>query len=160
ITVNNGNQYTRSTQVTLSLSATDNVGVVDMAFSDDGSQFGAYVAYATAALYTVPAGDGIKTVYTRSRDAAGNVSTLVNDGILLDTVSPSAPTGLTADRASNDKSTELQWNAFAASDLAGYAVFRRTGISGSTFVQVTCAFTYGSPTKCLDSSEDNHTSYT
>jgi hypothetical protein len=159
IQVAGSNTYTRSTQVTLSLSAVDNVGVAEMAFSDNGTQFGAWLAYATTALYTVPSGDGTKTVYARFRDASGNISTTVSDSILLDTVAPPAPTGLSGVRASNKKSTTLTWTTVTAGDLAGYAVFRRTGITGTTFVQVSCTFSYGLPNKCDDTGEVNGTSY-
>jgi hypothetical protein len=160
IFVNSNQTYTRSTQVTLSLAASDNVGVVDMAFSDNGTQFGSYITYSTTALYTVPSGDGTKTVYVRFRDAAGNVSATASDSIILDTSAPPAPTGLTASRASNGKSTTLTWNTVTASDLAGYAVFRRTGITGSTFTQVSCVFSYGLPNKCSDNGESKGTPYT
>jgi hypothetical protein len=158
--MNGSNTYTRSTQVTLTLAATDNVGVAEMAFSDNGSQFGAWLTYSTTALYTVPPGDGTKTVYARFRDASGNISATVSDTILLDTVAPAAPTGLVGTRASNKKSSTLTWNVVVAGDLAGYAVFRRTGISGTTFVQVSCTFSYGLPNKCDDTGEVNGTSYT
>jgi type II secretory pathway pseudopilin PulG len=160
IAIAGGNAYTRSTQVTLNISATDDVGVVQMAFSDDGSNFGSWLSYATTALYTVPSGDGTKTVYARFRDAAGNISSTVSDSILLDTVAPPAPTGLVGVRASNHKSSTLTWNTVTAGDLAGYAVFRRTGISGTSFFQVSCTFSYGLPNKCDDSGEANGTSYT
>jgi type II secretory pathway pseudopilin PulG len=160
IQVAGSNTYTRSTQVTLTLNATDNAGVAEMSFSDDGVQFGTWLTYATTALYTVPSGDGTKTVYARFRDASGNISAVVSDTILLDSVAPDAPTGLTGLRASNKKTTTLTWNTVSASDLAGYAVFRRTGISGTNFVQVSCTFSYGLPNKCDDTGEVNGTSYT
>jgi hypothetical protein len=75
-------------------------------------------------------------------------------------VAPPAPTGLTGARASNHKTSTLTWTTVTASDLAGYAVFRRTGISGTTFVQVSCTFSYGLPNKCDDTGETNGTSYT
>jgi hypothetical protein len=144
----------------LTITATDNVAVTQMAFTTDPANFGSYVAYAATAQYTVPVGDGTKTVYARFTDAAGNVSTVVSDSIILDTVAPSAPTGLTAARANNGKTTTLTWNAVSATDLAGYAVYRLTGTSGTSFVQVTCSFVYGLPTKCDDTNETNHISYT
>jgi hypothetical protein len=158
IQVNGGATYTRDTQVTLTLSATDNVGVTEMAFSDDGTNFGAYLSYATSAIYTVPSGDGTKTVYVRFKDAAGNVSTPASDSILLDTSPPPAPTGLTVDRAPNKKSAELQWNEVIVGDLAGYAVFRRATTS-TQFVQISCQFIYGLPNKCLDDPIDNKAVY-
>ena len=160
IVLNSGDTYAKSTQLTITVTATDDVAVTQMAFTTDPSNFGAYVAYAATAQYTVPVGDGTKTVYARFTDAVGNVSTVVSDTIILDTVAPSAPTGLTATRDNNHKSTTLSWNAVSAPDLAGYAVYRLTGTSGTSFVQVTCSFVYGLPTKCDDTGETNHISYT
>jgi Tfp pilus assembly protein PilV len=158
ISVNSGSTYTRATQVNLTLSATDDVGVTEMSFSDDGTSYGSYIAYSTVALYTVPTGDGTKTVYVRFKDAAGNVSTAVSDTILLDTAAPSAPTGFTVSRAANKKSAILQWNVVTASDLAGYAVYRRPTTS-TTYTQLSCQFIYGLPNKCQDPSEDNKAVY-
>jgi PKD repeat protein len=160
IVINSGDTYSRSTQLTLTISATDDVGVTTMAFTTDPANFGSSMPYSAAAQYTVPVGDGVKTVYARFTDDAGNVSTVVSDDIILDTVAPPAPTGLTAARDNNKKSTTLSWTAVSASDLAGYAVYRRTGTSGTSFVQVTCNFSYGLPTKCDDTGETNHISYT
>ncbi|MBI4259531.1 MAG: PKD domain-containing protein [Actinobacteria bacterium] len=158
VSINNGSTYTRDTKVTLNLSATDDVGVTEMAFSDDGSNFGSYISYSTSAIYTVPSGDGTKSVHVRFRDAAGNVSATVSDTILLDSVPPSAPTGLTVDRAPNKKSAVLQWNVVTDGDLAGYAVYRRPTTSTS-FTQIACQFVYGLPNKCLDDPHDNHAVY-
>ena len=158
ISINTGSTYTRSTQVNLTLGATDNVGVTEMAFSDNGTDFGSYQAYSTLALYTVPTGDGTKTVYVRFKDAAGTVSTSSSDAILLDTVAPAAPTGFTVTRAGNKKSAVLQWNIVTASDLAGYAVYRRPTTS-TTYSQLSCAFIYGLPNKCQDQNESNKAVY-
>jgi hypothetical protein len=158
ISVNSGSTYTRATQVNLTLSATDDTGVTEMSFSDDGTSYGSYIAYSTVALYTVPTGDGTKAVYVRFKDAAGNVSAAVSDTILLDTAAPAAPTGFTVTRAANKKSAILQWNVVTASDLAGYAVYRRPTTS-TTYTQLSCQFIYGLPNKCLDASEDNKAVY-
>jgi hypothetical protein len=38
--------------------------------------------------FTLPSGDGIKTVYMRFRDGVGNTTADVTDTIILDTVGP------------------------------------------------------------------------
>ncbi len=91
ITINNGNSYTNLPQVTLTLSAVDNLsGVVEMQFSNDGSSFSTPESYSTSKLWILTAGDGTKTVYVKFRDGAGNWSgdTDISDTIILDTTDP------------------------------------------------------------------------
>lgn len=87
--------YTSSALVSLTLSATDPVGVAQMRFSNDGltwipADWAAAPIYATAfSGWELEAGDGLKTVYAQYRDSAGNVSgNVISDTILLDTARP------------------------------------------------------------------------
>src|SRR5205823_13392990 len=63
--INNGDPYTRSTNVTLTLSVTDNSGVIAfMRFSNtNNASYAAWVPYATNFPWTLVPGDGIKSVY-------------------------------------------------------------------------------------------------
>jgi type II secretory pathway pseudopilin PulG len=159
VSIANGSTYTKTTQLTLYLSATDNVGVTAMAFSSDGLNFGSSVPYSTTVLFTLPSGDGTRTVYAVFSDAAGNRSVPASDTIILDTVAPSPPTGLTVDRTNLGKTFAiLQWTASSSGDVAGYQVFRRPTTS-STFSPIACNYIYGSPTKCKDPSEAKGTTY-
>jgi len=88
ITINEGALYAVSPNVTLSLAANDDLsGVSAMAFSDDGVSFTPFEPYTTTRIWTLTAGDGLKGVYARFRDAVGNVSA-VSDTITLDTTPP------------------------------------------------------------------------
>ncbi len=88
--INGGAQYTNSQNVTLNISATDDNGLVDMRFSNDGTTWSAWIAYAATASWTLPAGDGTKTVYAQVRDNASpqHISATATDTITLDTVAP------------------------------------------------------------------------
>jgi len=44
--------------------------------------------YATSRVWSVPAGDAVKTVYIRFKDNSGNISSIYSDTITLDTVAP------------------------------------------------------------------------
>lgn len=87
--------YTSSALVSLTLSATDPVGVAQMRFSNDGLTW-TPADWAEAPIYTtefsgweLEAGDGLKTVYAQYRDSAGNVSgNVISDTIVLDTSRP------------------------------------------------------------------------
>jgi hypothetical protein len=91
ISINSGATYTKSTSVTLNLSATNPTSgdpVSDMRFSNDGTNFGAWVPYSTSTSYTLPSGDGSKTVFVQFRNGAGAVSATASHSITLDTTKP------------------------------------------------------------------------
>ena len=94
VAVNGGAMITKSTVVTLTLSATDpapSTGVNQMRFSNNGTTYSAYQPYAASAAWSLTAGDGAKTVYAQFTDAAGNVTT-VSDTISLTTAVIAADT--------------------------------------------------------------------
>jgi len=89
ITINGDLPYTSSTSVTLNLDATDNVGVTGYNVNNSGwVTFAAITPYSADIPWTLPVGDGIKTVSVQYRDAAGNPSAVYMDSISLDTSGP------------------------------------------------------------------------
>ncbi|MFA6217599.1 MAG: SpvB/TcaC N-terminal domain-containing protein [Candidatus Omnitrophota bacterium] len=91
IKINNDNQYTNSTAVSLNLSAQDNTGgtgISQMQFLNDNSTWSTPEAYAASKAWTVSAGEGTKTVYVKYKDVAGNWSSGYSDTIILDTTAP------------------------------------------------------------------------
>ncbi|WP_198360488.1 Ig-like domain-containing protein [Thermincola potens] len=90
ITIKNGDTWTNSRLVTLTLSATDpNAGIVSMMrFSNDGVNWGPWEAYMTGRDWSLTEGDGLKTVYVQFRDSYGNISGVASDTINLDTTPP------------------------------------------------------------------------
>lgn len=87
IIINNGDQYTRDNDVKLALEATD---AVEMIISENSDFSGAnWEDYTSIKSFTLSTGDGIKTVYVKYRDEAGNETGVVNDSIYLDTTAPS-----------------------------------------------------------------------
>lgn len=76
ITVNNGATGTASRNVTLSLSATDDLsGLNTMKFSNDNVSWSNAEPFAATKLWTLSAGAGLKTVYVSITDKAGNSRT-------------------------------------------------------------------------------------
>ena len=104
ITINGGAPSTNSTAVSLALSASDANGVAQMRLSSDGTSFTAAEPYATTRAWTLPGGDGTKTVWVQYKDTVGNWSAAVSDGIVLDTTAPAlsaiAASSITASAAS------------------------------------------------------------
>jgi hypothetical protein len=90
VTINGGATYTRSTSVTLGLSAVDgDTGIDAMRISTDGAMDSEpFVPFAASAGATLPAGDGTKTVLVQYRNNAGMLSSVVSDTIVLDTTAP------------------------------------------------------------------------
>jgi sugar lactone lactonase YvrE len=79
--------YTTTPSVSLSVSVTE-TNPVEMSFSDDGAAWSAWETFASTKAWSLPGGDGSKTVWARFKDAAGNTSAPYSDAILLDTTAP------------------------------------------------------------------------
>lgn len=93
-----GNGYTNQPAVTLTIAATDTGSGVD-ALRLAGTAAFAGVAWSTVptqTLWTLPDGDGRKTIYAQVRDQRGNRSQVVTATIMLDTTAP--PLALEYDR--------------------------------------------------------------
>jgi hypothetical protein len=86
--INDQATYVTTTLVTLDLTASDANGVTQMRFSNDGTNYGAWVAYATVYDWTLVSGDGLKTVHVEFKDGASNISAPATDDIVLDTTDP------------------------------------------------------------------------
>ncbi len=87
----NENAATTSTQdVTLALSATDAATAVSQMLIDNDASFtdAAWEAFSGTRAWTLPAGDGAKTVYAKFRDAAGNETGVVSASIMLESSMP------------------------------------------------------------------------
>lgn len=84
IVINDDVATTTKSNVTLSLSATDNVGVTGIRLSNNPSFAGSVQEpYKITRDWTLNSGNGIKTVYVRFYDAIGNASEVYSDTITL-----------------------------------------------------------------------------
>ncbi|GIP23435.1 S-layer homology domain-containing protein [Paenibacillus sp. J22TS3] len=93
ISINNGAAATKSATVSLAITASDpggggSSGLDKMRFSQDGETWSSPEIYSTTKSYTLTDGDGAKTVYAQFTDKAGNISGIVSDTIMLDTLAP------------------------------------------------------------------------
>jgi hypothetical protein len=128
ITVNSGAAFTKSTSVTLNLSATNPTAgdpVLDMRFSTDGTTFGPWLPFAASAPFSLPSGDGAKTVFAEFRNGAGAVSPAVSDSITLDTTAPSitkapAPAFVKGHVTSSGAPISVSWAATDATSGIGH----------------------------------------
>lgn len=123
VVINAGAAFTATRAVTLSLAATDAVGVTALCVDACTS----WAPYATSLAYTLPVGaDGTRTVTVRYRDAAGNVSAPATDTIVLDTLAPS----LTATGSLANRILTLSWSG--ADATTGVASYRLVVVAGTT----------------------------
>jgi hypothetical protein len=83
-----------------------------MRFSNDGITWTDWEAYTTSKSWTLPPGDGTKTVYYQIKDNAGLISETYTDTIVLDTTIPNieTPTREPADNIQPDQSVKVSVN--------------------------------------------------
>jgi len=141
LTVKSNAANTTSTAATLNLTATDSVGVtgyyVSTSSTPPSPTAAGWVAvtpttsYSGTVAYTLPSGDGTKTVYAWYKDAAGNVSATASDSILLDQTAPSNGT-LTA--TAGNAQVSLSWSGFSdgGSGLASANPYKLVFSTGGT----------------------------
>ena len=128
ILINNNAPYINSTDVTLSLNATDPGSVAEMCISDTSS-CSSWEAYATTKMWALPGGEGNKTVYAWFKDSLGNANgSPFSDSIILDST---APADGTLNAAPGHQKVSLTWNGFsdAASGINSYKlVWSNSGV--------------------------------
>ena len=132
VSINSGASYTNSSTVTLTLSATDNVGVTGYYVSDSSTTPSASASgwttvtsttsYSGSVSYTLSGGEGSKTIYAWYKDAAGNVSSTANATITLDTTVPTVT-------ISSPTSSSTYTSTSSTISLGGSASDSSSGIS-------------------------------
>ncbi len=127
ISISSGASSTDSPNVTLSISAADSgSGLSQMKFSNDNVNWSSPVTYSTSAAWTLTSGEGLKTVYVRFSDAAGNwTAAAISDQITLafSVTYPPDPEGLTHTSASDGK-VSLKWDYIPSPSGVTYNLYR------------------------------------
>ena len=91
--INSDAPYANSTTVSLNLLAEDDVsGVARMHFANDWGAWTSWEPYVTSKSWTVPPGDGEKTVFVQYQDQV-NLTVSAYDTIILDMTKPTARAG-------------------------------------------------------------------
>lgn len=106
LVINSNQPATNTTEVALSISASDLSGIDSMCISNAGT-CSEFVPYRSAMGWTLPPGDGEKTVRVAIQDAAGN-QTVLTDRINLDTT---PPVGGTLRAVAKSSEIALTWSA-------------------------------------------------
>ena len=116
ISINDQAAYTITNMVTLTLSATDTASGVDQVRFNDGGQWDAipWETFSSTKVWTLPSGDGTKTVQYQIRDNTGHISQVYSDTIIFDT---SPPTGsITINDEATYATTNMVTLALSATD--------------------------------------------
>jgi SH3-like domain-containing protein len=151
VDINSGSPYTASRSVTLYLSASDvGSGVAKMSFSNDNITWTTPPeAFAATKAWTLTAGDGLKTIYVKYYDNAGNVSEISSKSITLDSTAPAVNMVLNHG-APLTNSRDLAVSLTAADALSGvvemsYAINRTDDASFSVWESFKSEFTVRLP---------------
>jgi C1A family cysteine protease len=140
IFIKNDDIYTTTTSIALTVGADDATsGVWQMCFSDDGMTWGSWETYSTSKLYTLPSGDGTKTVYFKVRDYAGN-EIIAIDNIILDTISPLTTPSLSGDAGENDWCSSDVDVTLSASDATSGVTSTKYRVDGGSWQTYTGSF--------------------
>ncbi|WP_409179219.1 Ig-like domain-containing protein [Brevibacillus fortis] len=87
ITINNGDNYTKSRDVTLAITANDSTSDVQIRFANGDNDWSDWEAATATKAWQLKSGDGTKTVEMQITDRAGHITT-VSDTIELDADAP------------------------------------------------------------------------
>ncbi len=87
LVISHNSSYTNSNAVTLDIEGTDLLSdITEMIISEDPNFIdSSWEEYSNTKEFTLSSGDGIKAIYIKYKDAAGNESLLYSDFIILDT---------------------------------------------------------------------------
>ncbi len=93
VVINDNAGSTSSVDVTISIDASDAIsGLAEMRFSLNNAEWSDWGNFTANKSYTLPTGDGLKTVYVQVKDKAGLPSTVASDSITLETITlPASP---------------------------------------------------------------------
>jgi hypothetical protein len=125
LSLNSDADWTNTTAVTATLSATDDTSVTEACLSNT-SACSTWFAMTGSKSWTLTSTAGTKTVNAWFKDANGNVSTVTSDTIGLD---KTKPTGGTVTATGGDAQIALSWSGYAdaSSGVASYKVMQATG---------------------------------
>jgi hypothetical protein len=133
--------YTPSTNVTVNLTESGACTPLEARFSNNGTTWGSWVTYTGGTQqisWSVPSGDGTKTIYGQVTDSTGATAAMTNQSITLDTTAPTRPGTLTYSMScqGSNRNATLSWGFSNDTNFQGYRVYRSTD-GGATWQVVT-----------------------
>ncbi len=144
VDVAGGAAVVSTSQVTVNLGATDTNGVAYVMLANDPAYSNAvWEAYTTArASWPLAPGDGVKTVYVKFQDGAGNVSEKA-DSIVVDSSPPTGSFAIAGGAAAVTSSASVPLTLSVSSDVTHYALVEGSGASCPAPAAITQAYASG-----------------
>ena len=132
IVINGGDNCTKSTTVSLTLTRTDALsGVKQVRYSNDNVTWNSWQSNSTTKSWDLSSGDGTKTVYYQVMDNADLTSDVYSDSIVLDTACPTLTLAKSNGTIFSTGSPMIQWTS--ADTLTGIDCFEYS-VDGGAFV--------------------------
>jgi hypothetical protein len=151
--------YTNSLTVQMQLQASDACPDLRVLLSNDGIGFTDVTALSpgvpSTVTWTIPGGDGTKTVRMRFVDGAQNTSPTYQASVEVDQTPPTAPSGLwhaSCGMNSSDRVVTLTWPASSDVHLSGYRLYRSINDGGFESVTTTSTTSAGDTSKKSEAS--------
>lgn len=110
ITINNGDTFTNTRNVTLTLTCLDPLGCSQVCLSNDTPTCTSFVAFTTSKAWTLSTSDGEKTVYAKFKNTNNQVGSSYYDTIILDSTAPIAGNLIATP---SDGQVQLNWSGFS-----------------------------------------------
>jgi hypothetical protein len=141
VTINSGAAYTKTRDVTLSLTCNTTGGCGQMKISNYSSMlYPQTSAFAPTQAWTLLSGNGTKTIYVQFQDTAGNWSSKFTDTILLDMTAPTTSASPAAGTYTGSVDVTL-----GCSDNSGGSGCDKTYYTADGSTPSTSSPTYSSP---------------
>jgi uncharacterized repeat protein (TIGR02543 family) len=131
IIINNGDLYTSSAMVNLSLSYPDKTDTTRMQFSTDGRTWSTLEPFATSKAINLPGKDGLKNITVRFTDDLATAT--FTTSIILDTTDPVNGAVIVNQTAADEMTFTWQGFSDATSGIGSYIIARST-----TGIPTTC----------------------
>jgi len=129
ISINSNATNANNANVTLGLTATNDTALME--FSTDNVTYSNPEVFNTSKTFSLPVGDGTKTVYVKFIDNSGNISGEYHSNIILDVTYPLVDVG--ADIAANSQISRTATVDGAISGVASYLWSKVSGPGTITF---------------------------
>jgi len=147
IAINAGSTHTNTSTVNLTIVGNDDSSGVSSMMLSENSNFtsSSWEPFSTSKTFNLSVGDGSKKIYMKLKDNASNISSIYDDTIILDTISP-APLNI-------KKIGDININSDSGS-LVFYYLGKDVVISGTGDISNTAYFKFGDKifTTSIDSS--------
>jgi hypothetical protein len=157
VSIASGASGTRTTAVTLALSANDSTGGVSTMCISNTTSCTTWQAYATSLSWTL-SGTGTRTVYAWFRDSYSNTSSVASDSIIVDTT---APRNGTVTGTGGNASAALSWTGYsdAGAGISSYKVVQATSATAPTSCTTGTVIYTGTGTSTTATGLTNGTTY-